>query len=52
MPRPVIAADCDNSTLRARLSGQQVQTRSIEAELRAAARDREEREVASTKHWR
>jgi hypothetical protein len=51
-PRPVIAADCDNSTLRARMSGQPTQNRSIEAELRAAAREREQRELAGTRDWR
>ncbi len=46
----------DNSGLRARLSGQTVQPRSIEAELRAAMLERESNEevldVRETKRWR
>jgi len=48
-PRPVIAADCDNSTLRARMLGQPTRNRSIEATGRTAAREREQRELAGTR---
>ncbi|MEP6759011.1 MAG: hypothetical protein ABJB55_07450 [Actinomycetota bacterium] len=46
----------DNSGLRARLSGQTVQPRSIEAELRAAMEERQTKalvvDVRENKRWR